>query len=707
MRKINCTILISFILLSLLITIHVSTEYANAEVEGYETNLTNDTLSQGNPAIYGNRVVWTENTLEGGIANWEIFLYDLSLNGEEAKIRITNNDSYQLNPEIYGDIIVWEDNRNGNYDIYMYDLTVDSDKDTIPNYLDEDDDGDGTPDMSDLDDDPAEIRITDNPSHQEEPAIYGTKIVWVDKRYGNMDVFIYDLISGQEAIIAGLNEIGTPDPNNPDKLIFPLQTNPRIYGNKVVWQDDRFENVEIFMYNLSMDSDEDGVPNYLDDDRPAPDPAEELITSDFEDDSYPSIHGDLIVYSRMDNIYLYDLRTKTEYRLTNSSSEQKIDRGCSIYGTKVVWAYDNGSKDIYRYDLALDSDEDGTPNYRDIDTTYPDPALQRVTYESEKYSMKPVIFTNKIVWVDKRNSSRPPDIYMFTLTENLPPEITYYSPIFNPEIEEGEFMIFNISCSDPEVDDLNYTWFLDDITLSEEMDTYNFTSDYNSAGTHEVKVVVSDGEYHVEEIWLLYVSESDLPPFEITHIDPITNPTIVEGEEIILSIEITEYYSEGTTVTWVFPSDPTLYGQVDNEWASIIPELDYNGSNYERQYNITVEVKNGSYTESHTWILTVLYFEDADMDGYNDATEVTYGSDPLNISDTPPDLDGDFIVDGEDDDTDGDGCLDEHDAYPMDPNRQVSGKPDYSVEILIMIMALILVLAAVVLMPRVSKRRRR
>ncbi|MGD2251047.1 MAG: hypothetical protein PVF58_21840 [Candidatus Methanofastidiosia archaeon] len=37
---------------------------------------------------------------------------------------ITENESKQGGPEIYGDIVVWTDFRNGNYDIYGYNLTT-------------------------------------------------------------------------------------------------------------------------------------------------------------------------------------------------------------------------------------------------------------------------------------------------------------------------------------------------------------------------------------------------------------------------------------------------------------------------------------------------------------------------------------------------------------------------------------------------------
>ena len=68
---------------------------------------------------------------------------------------------------------------------------------------------------------------------------------------------------------------------------------------------------------------------------------------------------------------------------------------------------------------------------------------------------------------------------------------------------------------------------------------------------------------------------------------------------------------------------------------------------------------------------------DDDNDGYSDSDEVAAGSDPLGVSDTPADLDGDFVPDILDNDIDGDGVLNDLDAYPYDPERS---EPDVVTE---------------------------
>ena len=83
----------------------------------------------------------------------------------ENEYQITTDEHNQRLPAIYGDIVVWHDNRNGNWDIYGYNLS-----------------------------EPEEFQITEDPANQLYPAIYGYIVVWVDKRFGRWDLFWHDLV---------------------------------------------------------------------------------------------------------------------------------------------------------------------------------------------------------------------------------------------------------------------------------------------------------------------------------------------------------------------------------------------------------------------------------------------------------------------------------------------------------------------------------
>ena len=60
--------------------------------------------------------------------------------------------------------------------------------------------------------------------------------------------------------------------------------------------------------------------------------------------------------------------------------------------------------------------------------------------------------------------------------------------------------------------------------------------------------------------------------------------------------------------------------------------------------------------------------DDDDGDNYYDSTEISCGTDPLNSSDYPQDIDSDGLCAAFDDDDDGDGVLDVNDVFPNDPN---------------------------------------
>jgi beta propeller repeat protein len=281
--------------------------------------------------------------------------------------QITTDASDQYRPAIYGDKIVWQDHRNGNVDIYIHDLSTNT-----------------------------ESQINSDLANQVFPAIYGDRIVWRDNRNGdwNLDIFMYDLSTSTESQIT----------TNVEKQDFPA-----IYGDKIVWGDKRNGNWDIYLYDLSIDSDGDGVPNFLDDDRPDPDPAEEQITTDTSTQWYPSIYGNRIVWDDFRNgnkdtgntdIYMYDLDTKIESEITTNTANQIYP---VINGDRIVWEdYRNGDNDIYMYDLNTNTEV-------------------RITSDYYSQSM-PDIFGDRIVWADYKNGY--PDIYMYDLTTSTEWQIT-------------------------------------------------------------------------------------------------------------------------------------------------------------------------------------------------------------------------------------------------------------------------------------------
>lgn len=183
-----------------------------------ETQITTNDSDQRYPDIYGNRIVWQD--YRNG--NWDIYILDLS----NKKETYTTNGKDQIHPDIYADRVVWLDGRNsggylsidgagGKFDIYMQNLTTKK-----------------------------QTRITTAGSLKTCLSIYGNRIVWLDGRNGNgseertnhnWDVYVYDLSTKKETRLTTSGSAG----------------NPAIYGNRVVWNEWRNGNGDIFMYDFS------------------------------------------------------------------------------------------------------------------------------------------------------------------------------------------------------------------------------------------------------------------------------------------------------------------------------------------------------------------------------------------------------------------------------------------------------------------------
>jgi len=140
-------------------------------------------FDQQRPAVWGDTVVWADNYF----GDMDIYAADLSeLTAENAgsaeneiqnnnsaasaasavnklvstEFAITANEAEQMNPDIDRNIVVWQDNRNGNWDIYGYNLTT-----------------------------RLEFQITAESHDQTNPAISGNTVVWEDSREGNLQIF--------------------------------------------------------------------------------------------------------------------------------------------------------------------------------------------------------------------------------------------------------------------------------------------------------------------------------------------------------------------------------------------------------------------------------------------------------------------------------------------------------------------------------------
>jgi len=267
--------------------------------------------------------------------------------------------STQQNPSIYEDKVVWDDDRDGDKDIFMYDLILQE-----------------------------EVQITDNSYEQSYPDIYGNKIVWEDNRNGNPDIFMYDIDTEVETRITTNS--------------FP-DVRPRIYDNFVVWEyctklEEGYEycdESEIYLYDIN-----EGTKRQI------------TITAGIHGrNKYPQIYDNRIVYEKLidysKNIYMYDTDTEVETRIT----EDFIQAGNpKIYRDKIVWEDNrNGNSDIYMCDL-----EGNTGDITSWCNTFASDGggLVQITTDGS-HQDDSMIYKDIIVWEDWREGGAK--IYMYDL----------------------------------------------------------------------------------------------------------------------------------------------------------------------------------------------------------------------------------------------------------------------------------------------------
>ncbi|HUU54125.1 MAG TPA: S8 family serine peptidase [Armatimonadota bacterium] len=199
------------------------------------------------------------------------------------------------------------------------------------------------------------------------PSIDGSLVVWEDYRNDPDGMFGYNFIDDNADIyIADLSTLTSPDDHFP--YAYPLctapgpQLVPRISYPYVVWEDWRDTSEiqsDIYLYDLSLDSDGDGLPNWKETSRPSPDPAETRLTNTFWPEEFPDIDGTTVVYmdlrrdtglGGMIDIYALDVDSPTAAAVATEPPTFRYHP--RIDGTKVTWAdWRQGLPDIYWVDM--------------------------------------------------------------------------------------------------------------------------------------------------------------------------------------------------------------------------------------------------------------------------------------------------------------------------------------------------------------------
>jgi beta propeller repeat protein len=264
-----------------------------------------------------------------------LFLFSsaYSLNGGETQV--TTSVAEQTDPAISGDYIVYTDDRNGNGDIYLYQISSKTETNLTP----------GTHTYQYLND------------------IDGVRVVYTNVTAGASDIYLYDISTSA----------GTPLTSGGNNYA------PKVDGDHVVWVEVGASARNVILADLVAWSTTSITANPIFVDVPRVDGDwvvweewEELVagkrqikayrittaetrtlTTDASDHRWPDVSGSLVVWADNRNgnwdIYSHDLDTSALTRLTTDLADQQYPR---ISGTRVVWEDSrSGISQIWTLDL--------------------------------------------------------------------------------------------------------------------------------------------------------------------------------------------------------------------------------------------------------------------------------------------------------------------------------------------------------------------
>jgi len=441
------------------------------------------------------------------------------------------------------------------------------------------DDRNGNPDIYLLDTSTGEeTQITDDPAYDGSPKIWGEYIFW----YRSMNMlFLQDYITGEEWQIGygGSGEIYNNYIVWPGAIydIFtqttkPLGGNgtPHIYGNYVAFIDTASN--ELRLYRISTES--TIVINPVGSDPFLLDISERYV-----------LYQDLV-----DNdLFIYDILSGITTQVTNNPY---LEDEPTIYGNTAVWCdhRDENNWNIYGYDLVNGKE-------------YPICSAQ----DRQEY---PAIYEDTIIWSDLRNGVQ----WQLYSANKVTPEVS----LSIDDQAAAETEIINGQCSIPDIS-LSINEYLknhedSDDGTTDEMITVPITISSNGAGTLDITSILID----------LYIVDTD----------PLDEDTDDDGlwDGYNIAYNGLEYFGEKS------------YGSSPVTAHSDIDTLD-------------------DYTEAIIYGTNSVN-PDTDNDGINDDVEIEYfleilGEDVFWNNFIGEDMDGDSFNNGPFDiDTDGDGLSD-------------------------------------------------
>ncbi len=125
---------------------------------------------------------------------------------------------------------------------------------------------------------------------------------------------------------------------------------------------------------------------------------------------------------------------------------------------------------------------------------------------------------------------------------NAPPYISASAPSLTWAINENSDQVFSVTATDAEGKPLTYTWQVNgNQVASGSSSSYDFVTNYSSAGSYVVTVIISDGVKESRLSWNLTVADVSQAPQISTYTPSMSTITIQEaGGDLTFSISATD-----------------------------------------------------------------------------------------------------------------------------------------------------------------------
>ncbi|MBF0387120.1 MAG: S8 family serine peptidase [Candidatus Omnitrophica bacterium] len=235
---------------------------------GLEKQITNLNTHQTWPKLSGDKIAWMDlRYSDQSELQYDLYMYDLA-KGEETPVSRNSFPQYMLSP-LSGNNLVWFDRRNGNSDVFLYNM-----------------------------EDKSQRQMTYSLDDDILPQVVGDKIVWIRNSVSGSSIMLAQGVGSEQSL---------------DKTS-AVYASPSFSGDRIVWADGRDgKNYQIYMYDLARQV------------------GFQLTQVDGKDHLYPKVMGSWVMW--MEYAYNQNEYGNFLYKTTRLFEIQFAPRITAIYKT--------------------------------------------------------------------------------------------------------------------------------------------------------------------------------------------------------------------------------------------------------------------------------------------------------------------------------------------------------------------------------------